>query len=254
MTTIWEIDEDDHEIEGLDDNGRPDPAYAASLGLTRAPMLRRAAAFAVDIVAFWIVQLPLLLFAMPLIVLYLTGGVSLYGLIYHPRFVLAAIMAGVSVVLLIALGIAQLVAHGRRGTSIGKAFFGVRSVNIATLERPGFWRIVLRLIVFVASGIVVVGPLLMVLSSFWDPAGRRRGWHDYAGGVWLVDIKRGLNPYDEKRMRIARKAVRVETAPEREARISLATPSSESERGEYRPVARVSSGVLGMARATTDPR
>ncbi|MGO2528190.1 MAG: RDD family protein [Microbacterium gubbeenense] len=254
MTTIWEIDEDDHEIEGLDDNGRPDPAYAASLGLTRAPMLRRAAAFAVDIVAFWIVQLPLLLFAMPLIVLYLTGGVSLYGLIYHPRFVLAAIMAGVSVVLLIALGIAQLVAHGRRGTSIGKAFFGVRSVNIATLERPGFWRIVLRLIVFVASGIVVVGPLLMVLSSFWDPAGRRRGWHDYAGGVWLVDIKRGLNPYDEKRMRIARKAVRVETAPEREARISLATPSGESERGEYRPVARVSSGVLGMARATTDPR
>ncbi|MGO2091239.1 MAG: RDD family protein [Microbacterium gubbeenense] len=254
MTTIWEIDEDDHEIEGLDDNGRPDPAYAASLGLTRAPMMRRAAAFAVDIVAFWIVQLPLLLFAMPLIVLYLTGGVSLYGLIYHPRFVLAAIMAGVSVVLLIALGIAQLVAHGRRGTSIGKAFFGVRSVNIATLERPGFWRIVLRLIVFVASGIVVVGPLLMVLSSFWDPAGRRRGWHDYAGGVWLVDIKRGLNPYDEKRMRIARKAVRVETAPEREARISLATPSGESERGEYRPVARVSSGVLGMARATTDPR
>ena len=163
-------------------------------------------------------------------------------------------MAGVSVVLLIALGIAQLVAHGRRGTSIGKAFFGVRSVNIATLERPGFWRIVLRLIVFVASGIVVVGPLLMVLSSFWDPAGRRRGSHDYAGGVWLVDIKRGLNPYDEKRMRIARKAVRVETAPEREARISLATPSGESERGEYRPVARVSSGVLGMARATTDPR
>ena len=82
-------------------------------------------------------------------------------------------MAGVSVVLLIALGIAQLVAHGRRGTSIGKAFFGVRSVNIATLERPGFWRIVLRLIVFVASGIVVVGPLLhgalVVLGSGGSP-------------------------------------------------------------------------------------
>ena len=66
VTTIWKIEDDDEEIEGLDDSGRPDPAYAASLGLIRASMLRRAAAFAVDLVAFWLVQLPLLV-ALPLI-------------------------------------------------------------------------------------------------------------------------------------------------------------------------------------------
>jgi len=254
VTTIWEIEDDDEEIEGLDDSGRPDPGYAASLGLIRAPMLRRAAAFAVDLVAFWIVQLPLLLFALPLIVLYVTGAVSLYGLINHPSFVLAAVMAGISVAFVIALGVSQLAAHGRRGATLGKAFFGLRSVNVATLERPGFWRIVLRLLVVSASAILVVGPVLMVLSPFWDPADRRRGWHDYVGRVWLVDVKRGLHPYDEKRMRIARKAVRVARTPERGQRVSLATSSDEHDSGAYRPTARVSGGVLGMARATTDPR
>jgi len=254
VTTIWEIEDDDEEIEGLDDSGRPDPAYAASLGLIRAPMLRRAAAFAVDLVAFWLVQLPLLLFALPLILLYLTGAVSLYGLVNHPDFVLAAVMAGISVVFVIALGVSQLAAHGRRGATLGKAFFGLRSVNVATLERPGFWRIVLRLLVVAASAVLVVGPVLMMLSPFWDPAGRRRGWHDYVGRVWLVDVKRGLQPYDEKRMRIARKAVRVEPMPERERRISLATSSDDGESVAFRPAARVSAGVLGMARATTDPR
>ena len=255
VTTIWEIEDDDEEIEGLDDSGRPDPAYAASLGLIRAPMLRRAAAFAVDLAAFWLVQVPLLVFALPLILLYLTGAVSLYGLVYHPNFVFAVVMAGISVVFVIALGVSQLAAHGRRGATLGKAFFGVRSVNVATLERPGFWRIVLRLLVVTASALVVVGPVLMMLSPFWDPADRRRGWHDYVGRVWLVDVKRGLHPYDEKRMRIARKAVRVEPAPERERRISLATSSSDdAESIAFRPTARVSGGVLGMARATTDPR
>ena len=42
--TIWEVGDDEKVIEGLDELGRPDPAYAAALGLVHAPMLRRALA------------------------------------------------------------------------------------------------------------------------------------------------------------------------------------------------------------------
>jgi hypothetical protein len=34
---IWEVEEHKPVIEGLDAAGRPDPAYAAALGLVRAP-------------------------------------------------------------------------------------------------------------------------------------------------------------------------------------------------------------------------
>ena len=38
---IWEIDDKSETIEGLDEAGRPDPAYAAALGLLPAPLGRR---------------------------------------------------------------------------------------------------------------------------------------------------------------------------------------------------------------------
>ncbi len=43
---IWELPDRDRQVEGLDDNGEPDPAYAAALGLVSAPLGRRAAAAA----------------------------------------------------------------------------------------------------------------------------------------------------------------------------------------------------------------
>ena len=59
-STIWEIDDGAEEIEGLDENGRPDPAYAAALGLLPAPFGRRALAFVCDVVFF--VALVLMIF------------------------------------------------------------------------------------------------------------------------------------------------------------------------------------------------
>ena len=45
---IWEIDESRKVVEGLDDDGRPDPAYAAALGLRPAPLGRRALASIIE--------------------------------------------------------------------------------------------------------------------------------------------------------------------------------------------------------------
>src|SRR5699024_4601246 len=77
---------------------------------------------------------------------------------------------------------------------------------------------------------------------------RGRGWHDMVGQVWYVDIRNCLNPYDDKRMRIARKMVTAAPVVKQKEMPSLATPSRQGEPEEYRPGGRVSAGVLGVAR------
>src|SRR5690606_21895334 len=91
--------------------------------------------------------------------------------------------------------------HGKKGVTIGKAFCGIRSVNVKTLERPGFWRITLRAVIYIASWVLpVIGPALFLVSPLFDSERRGRGWLDLAASTWFVDIRAGLNPYDRKRM------------------------------------------------------
>ncbi len=52
------LDVDDEPIPGLDADGRPDPAYAAALGLVPAPAGRRSAAFALDAAVWVVLALP----------------------------------------------------------------------------------------------------------------------------------------------------------------------------------------------------
>lgn len=247
--TIWEIDDQTEEIEGLDENGRPDPAYAAALGLLPAPFGRRALAFVLDVVFWLLAQLPLWLGAVPLLLKLATGSISAYGLVNHPGFVLAVVMSAVTVLLTLVLSVVQLVMHGRSGRTIGKGITGIRSVNVRTLGRPGVGWVLLRYLLMGAAGIVpLIGPAVLLASPTFDPERRGRGLHDKATGVWLVDVRRGLDPYDEKRMRVARKLVVAEPAPERSALPSLATPQDPAVAPQYRPGSRVSAGVLGIAR------
>jgi uncharacterized RDD family membrane protein YckC len=246
---IWEIDEQKPTIEGLDADGRADPAYAAALGLLRAPFGRRSLALTVDAALWLILLLPFLIGAAPLLLKLATGAVSPYGFLNHPSFVLALVMASVSTLLGLVYLIVQLVLHGRKGTTIGKSATGIRSVNVRTLERPGVGAVLLRFLLVVAAGIVpVLGPVFLLASPTFDPDRRGRGLHDKATGIWLVDARKGLNPYDEKRMRVARKVVKAEPTPGRSALPSLATPADPAAQPEYRPGGRVSAGVLGMAR------
>lgn len=250
--TIWEVDDGEDRIEGLDELGRPDPAYAAALGMLPAPKGRRALAFVIDLALYLVLQLPYWIFTLPLVLSLLQGRLSWYLLLNHPRFLLAVIMLGLSFLLTTAFIVSQLALHGRRGLTLGKGLTGLRGVNVKTLERPGVLRVALRSLVVWASAIVVVGPLLFLLSPLLDPEKRGRGWHDMVGRTWLIDIKKGLDPYDAKRLRVARKAVTTApvTAPAKLP--SLATPVERSGAQEYRPGARVSAGVLGVARPHGD--
>lgn len=246
---IWEIDEQKQTIEGLDAQGRPDPAYAAALGLLRAPLGRRALAAVIDAVVWVLLQLPLWIGAVPLLLKLAGGSISPYGFLNHPGFVLAVVMAAVSTFLSLVFLIVQLFLQGLKGRTIGKSFTGLRSINVVTLERPRVGAVLLRFLIVLAAGIVpVLGPALILVSPTFDPEGRSRGLHDKATKIWLVDVRRGLNPFDEKRMRVARKVVKAEPTPERSALPSLATPTDPGAQPEYRPGSRVSAGVLGVAR------
>lgn len=251
MSTIWEVGDDaDEEIEGLDATGRPDPAYAAALGLIPAPYGRRCLAVTIDVVVYVLVQIPFWVFAFPLLLMFARSEITLYGLVNHPNFLLAAIMAGISTLLILALLIVQGVFQGRMGVTIGKGIVGIRAISAGPLAKPGFWRIVLRTLIVSCSNIVpLVGPALFFFSALWDPERRGRAWHDYAAHVWLIDVKKGLDPYDAKRMRIARKVVKVEVAPQSHALPSLATAEGEGIQPGYRPAHSVSAGVLGVAKA-----
>lgn len=249
---IWEIDDETRAIEGVDERGRPDPAYAAALGLVRAPYGRRALAAVIDAVVWVVLQPPFLLGALPLLWKLATGSISLYGLVNHPQFVLAVVMTGVTVLLSLVVTVVQLALHGRKGLTIGKAVAGIRSVNVLTLERPGFGRVLLRDIVLAAVAVLPLGLPLFLISPLLDPDGRGRSWHDKAGRLWLVDVRRGLHPYDEKRMRVARKMVRAEPIAERAPLPSLATPQDPVAEPAYRPGGRLSAGVIGAAKPYDD--
>lgn len=233
----------DEPVPGLDADGRPDPAYAALLGLVPAPAGRRSAAFALDALVWVAIALPgaiaVAMLAGPL----LSGDV---GAIDQVPLIVLLVSQG----LLVVFGLVQLVLHGRTGRTLGKAAFRLRSVNVATFGVPGFWRVVLRAFALWGSQLVmpVAGPALMFASSGWDPERRGRSWLDRVGSCYVVDIRAGLDPLDAKALRHARRAAAqgpVTDAPR--------LPSLASDRpvgGElFIPSARSSSGVVS---ATVD--
>lgn len=252
---IWEISDDTPVIEGLDEQGRPDPAYARALGLLPAPFGRRALAALCEGLIAAVILLPALLVVVPAVVAVVREGGDAAALLARDDLVRIIVAYAVSSVLMLVYILLQLILHGRRGVTVGKAMFGIRSVNVRTLERPRFWRgAVVRYLVAYASLLVpVIGPVLVIaLSPFFDPERRGRGWLDMAAGTWFVDIRRGLNPYDRKRMRVARKMQKASLHGERAPLPSLATPAGQGAPASYVPSARTSGGVLGVPRAA-DP-
>lgn len=244
---IWEVAENDDRIEGLTADGKPDPAYAASLGLKDAPLGRRALAAAVDIICYLLLQVPYLVFTLPLLLKLVQGKFGFARFLSHPDFMLAAIAGGVTVLLSLVFVIVQIVFHGRRGVTLGKSVAGIRSINVKTLERPGVGRAFLRALVLWGSGIIPIAPIVFLSSPLFDKEQRGRGWHDKVAEFWMVDVREGLDPYDEKRMRIARKTVAAAPVAQRKSLPSLTTPN-DHDAGSYRPSGRVSAGVLGVSR------
>lgn len=245
---IWEIDESREVIEGLDEHGHPDPAYAAALGLRPAPLGRRALASVIEFAMYAILQLPYWLVSLPPLLAVVTGALTWSGFFSHPNLLWVILCAGISLVFTIAFFATQLALNGRKGVTLGKAFVGIRNVNVATLGKPKFGRALLRgFLLYLIFLVPVIGPVLFFISPLFDSEKRGRSWLDKAAAMWLVDIKHGLDPYHEKRMRIARKTVAAVPEAAKSQLPSLATQSASAPQA-YRPGARISSGVVGAAR------
>lgn len=253
---IWEIDDHAPEVEGLDAHGRPDPAYAESLGLRAAGRGARVLAAVIEWTVAVLIALPAIIALTPVLAQAVAGQFDPEKFFARGDLVWLIVAAAVSQGLMIAYVVVQLVLHGRKGVTLGKAICGIRSVNVRTLERPGFWRgAVVRYLVAYASFIVpLIGPVLVImLSPLFDIERRGRGWLDLAAATWFVDVRGGLNPYDQKRMRIARKRVKTPEHEEKAPLPSLATPVHRDAPAEYVPSARLSGGVIGAHRAASGP-
>ncbi|WP_448810969.1 RDD family protein [Agromyces bauzanensis] len=237
------LDVDDEPTTGRDADGRPDPSYAARLGLVPASAGRRSAAFALDALVWAVLAVPGIVAVAQLAGPLVAGGLAVGGLAALPMFPL--ILLAVSQGLLLVYGLVQLVLHGRRGRTLGKAALGLRSVGVARFGPPGFWRVVLRALVLAMSQLVlpVVGPAILFASSGWDPQQRGRSWLDGVGGCYVVDVRRGLDPFDAKALRHARRAVESEPATEVPRLPSLASGRPAGEE-LFIPSARSSSGVV----------
>jgi hypothetical protein len=238
------LDVDDEPTPGLDADGRPDPAYAAGLGIVPAPGGLRAAAFALDALIWVVLATPGVIGASLLLgaVIRAGGDASVVG---PDDLVLPLVLVGVGQGLVFVFGLVQLVLHGRKALTVGKAAFGLRSVNVARLDAPGFWRIVWRAVVLWGAQVVVplVGPAVLFASSAWDADRRGRSWLDRVGRCYVIDVRRGLNPFDAKALRHARRAL---AAPP--AAVAARLPSLATDRGPdehtFIPAARSSSGVV----------
>ncbi|WP_353816097.1 RDD family protein [Agromyces sp. SYSU T00266] len=238
-------------IPGTAPDGRPDPAYAAALGLVAAPAGRRAAAFTIDAVVWVLVAVPAVVGSVQLVAAVSASGAGAVPTATDaPALVGPLVLVGVGQLLVGVLGIVQLTLHGRRGVTIGKASCGLRSVDVATFERPGFWRVVLRALVLWAAQVVLplVGPAICFASGRWDQEGRGRSWLDRIGRCWVVDARHGLDPFDARALRHARRQVESVPLAGRASLPSLASARGVDER-TFIPAARSSSGVVAAPAA-----
>lgn len=213
--------------------GEPDestPEFAARLGLVPAAPGIRSLAFAID-VAIWLVL------ATPLVI----GAIMLAT---GADVVLSIVLMASGWLLTVLFGLIQLLTHGRRGVTAGKAAMRLRSVSVIDYGRPGFWRVVLRaLVLWLGFLIPVVGPALLFASGLWDPQSRGRSILDRVGRCWVIDCRAGLDPFDAKAVRQARRDMRVRV-DDTEELPSMATGVDASTALRI-PGARSRAGVVG---------
>lgn len=173
--------------------------------------------------------------------------------------VVSTVLIVVGIALPVVFGVVQLALHGRRGVTAGKASMRLRSVRVDDFTRPGFWRIVLRALVLGVSNVLpVIGPFVLLTSNLWDLGGtgdrpgRGRSVLDRVAGCWLLDVRAGLDPFDEAQLRRAHRALE---EPLRD--ISEHLPSLATVAVAERPVLeerRSRAGIVGVSRQTWSER
>ncbi len=241
------LDEEEDIVYGLDANGRPDPEYARALGIVPASAGRRSLAFTIDAAIVLLLTLPLSLGTLPLWfgAILAVPTPSPASLLNDEQFMLGLLFYVIGQGTLSVFVLVQLILHGIRGVTVGKAMLGIRSVNVARFTKPGFWRVVLRAIVFWSSLAIIpiLGGIPFLLSPLWDGEHRGRGWLDKIGRNWLIDVRRGIDPFDQKAMRHARKRITAPEVVEQVQMPSLATGAAGAV-PSFVPAGRSRSGVI----------
>lgn len=156
---------------------------AAVIGAPPAPVGRRILAVVIDGVGTS-------LCALPIWIALLTAdlGASDPGGLAVPT--LSVVPTVIGAVLLAAWGVTQWVLLGSRGWTVGRRLLGLRVVDARTGRPIGLGRALVRaLIVSLGSLACGIGQWVVLASVFWDPTGRRRGWHDRVSEAVVVDIR-----------------------------------------------------------------
>ncbi|WP_082516263.1 RDD family protein [Cellulomonas sp. Leaf395] len=119
------------------------------------------------------------------LVLVLGGGVLVLGL---ARASGALVLLGSASVLVVS--VAQWVAHGRSGWTVGRRTVGIRTLDVETREPVGMLRVLLRTAVIAAGALAFgVGLVVVLASPVFDRTGRRRGWQDRAARDEVLDVR-----------------------------------------------------------------
>ena len=223
------------EVPGLDAEGRPDPAYAESLGLVGAGWGARSTAFVIDALLMAVLVSPLW-FGVDR---WVRGASS--GQVVGPLTPTITLWLAVGGGLGLVGGLVQTAVHGRRGVTLGKSVMGLRSVDVAQFGRIGFGRALRRVLVLLVSSVVVLfGPYLLLVSGVWDREGRGRSILDRLARCWVVDTRDGIDPFDTRALRRARRALNLEAVDTDEDLLNLASGSTFVPR-----FTRSKAGVIG---------
>ncbi|MDR7184552.1 putative RDD family membrane protein YckC [Microbacterium trichothecenolyticum] len=151
----------------------PGAAPAATIG-------RRVGAFAIDIGVAWVIGAVLVGIVVGIIFgvgpAWQRDGLAVMILLSY---------AGIGL-LLFAWWLVYSAMQGSRGGSIGQRILGLRLHDASSAAPIGFWRAILRNLVFSLAASIVVG----YFTPLFDASGRRQGWHDMASRAVVVDVRK----------------------------------------------------------------
>lgn len=85
--------------------------------------------------------------------------------------------------------------EARTGKTPGNLAFGLRTTSEQG-HVPGLRGIFLRNLLLALSGLLVLGPVVLLLSNRWDANHQRQGWHDKLARTLSVDVAAGRNPLE----------------------------------------------------------
>ena len=219
---------------------------AEALGLRTAPMGRRIGASLIDGAIMLLAASPA---TAALVILLLRAAETGPSALLEPQGT-ELLLVIVGTALSAALSLAQVIAHGVRGRSLGRWMTGLRAVAVERWTPPGIGRALLRAVVLGASVVVVpvIGPAVLLASPLWDGEKRGRGMLDRVAREWCIDSRHGVDPLDKDAMRAARRAIR--EAPRRRVADARPLHSGGPRSGLQIPTDRSSAGVVSAGAGT----